>query len=331
LRTNGNSVGILGMGINLPEKVLNNYDLEKMVDTSNEWITKRTGMWERRILSNDTPSYMMGVGAAKNAIENSGLTPEDIDLVIVTTEAPDYLSPSTSCLIQRHLGATRAAAFDLNAACSGIMYGMTVAKQFISSGYYKYILLVACEGLSRIVDWKDRNTAVLFGDGAGAIVLGPVEHNYGIISTHIGSDGGLGHNITIPCCYISEDDLSKRENENKRVIWMDGKEVFRFAVKVMASATEKVLIDSGLSLDDIKLIVPHQANIRIIEGAAKRLDLPMEKVFVNIHKYGNISSASIPVALKEAASSGLIVKDDYIVLVGFGGGLTWGSVLIKWS
>lgn len=329
--TNGKAVGILGLGSNLPEKILNNYDLEKMVDTNDEWITKRTGISERRILEEDIPAYTMGVAAAKQAIKNAGILPEDIDLIIATTEAPDYLSPTTSCLIQRHIGATKAAAFDLNAACSGIMYSISVAKQFISTGYYKYILLVGCEGLSRVVDWKDRNTAILFGDGAGAMVLGEVEDGYGVITTDIGSSGDLGHNITIPCCYINDDDLSKRHNENKRVLWMDGSEVFKFAVKIMTSSTEKVLLDVGLSLDDVKLIIPHQANIRIVEGAAKRLNISKDKIFVNLHKYGNISSASIPVALQEAFDSGLISKGDYIVMVGFGGGLTWGSALIKWN
>jgi len=327
---NGKAVGILGLGSDVPGKVLTNYDLEKIVETSDEWIKKRTGISERRILDEKTPAYVLGVNAAKEAIRNAGLTPEDIDLIIVTTEAPDYLTPATSCIIQKYLGATKAAAFDLNAACTGAMYGMTVAKQFITTGYYKYILIVACEGLSRVVDWEDRNTAVLFGDGAGAAVLGPVENGYGIMATYLGSDGSLGHNITIPCCYINEDEISKRKHENKRVLWMDGGEVFKFAVRVMVTATETLLEDSGISLNDVKLIIPHQANIRIIEGALKRLDYPIEKVFINLHKYGNISSASIPVALHEAYKGGLIDKGDYIILVGFGGGLTWGSMLIKW-
>lgn len=330
MEINSKAVGILGLGSYVPGKVLSNYDLEKIVETSDEWIIKRTGISERRILDEKMPAYILGVNAANEAIKNAGLTSEDIDLIIVTTEAPDYLSPTTSCIIQKHIGASKAATFDLNAACTGAMYGMTVAKQFIATGYYKYVLIVACEGLSKLVDWKDRNTAVLFGDGAGAVVLGPVEDGYGIMSTYLGSDGNLGHNITIPCCYINEDDILKRKHENKRVIWMDGGEVFKFAVRIMASATEVILENSGITLNDVKLIVPHQANIRIIEGATKRLNYPIEKVFINLHKYGNISSASIPVALDEAYKGGLISKGDYIILVGFGGGLTWGSMLIRW-
>jgi 3-oxoacyl-[acyl-carrier-protein] synthase III len=329
MQTNG--VGILGMGSYFPEKVLSNFDLEKVVETSDEWIVKRTGMSERRILDKSIPSNEMGVKAAQGAIEDAGITAEDIDLIIVTTEAPDYLTPSMSCLIQSKIGATKAAAFDLNAACSGFVYGLTVAQQFIRTGYYKYILLVGCEALSRVVDWKDRNTCVLFGDGAGAAVVGPVEDGYGVLSTHIGANGSMGHNITLPCCHFNETDAEKRIHDQKQVIWMDGSEVFKFAVRIMNIATNKALESAGLTIDDIDLIVPHQANIRIVEGAAKKLGVSPEKVFVNLQKYGNISSASIPVALNEAYKEGKIKKGDNIVLVGFGGGLTWASTVIKWS
>lgn len=325
-----NSVGIIGIASCLPNKVLSNSDLEKMVDTSDEWITKRTGIFERRILEKDRPAYELGVEAARKAIDNAGITPKDIGLIIVATETPDYLAPSTACIIQNKLGAVGAAAFDLNAACSGFIYGITVAKQFIETGYNRYVLVVACEGLTKVVDWEDRNTCVLFGDGAGAVVLGPVEEGYGIIAANLGADGSLGHNITIPCCHLDQSEIEKRKHENKRVIWMDGSEVFKFAVRVMAEATEKVVNDAGFSLNDVKLVVPHQANIRIIDGATKRLDIPEDKVYKNVHKYGNISSASIPVALDEAINFRLISKGDYLVLVGFGGGLTWGSVLMRW-
>lgn len=323
-------VGVLGTGSCLPEKVLTNFDLEKMVDTSDEWIIKRTGISERRIQEKGEPTYKLGIVAAKNALENSGISAEDLDLIIVTTETPDYLTPSMACIIQREIGAFNAAAFDLNAACSGFVYGMTVAQQFIKSGYYKYVLLVGCEGLSKITDWEDRNTCVLLADGSGAAVLGSVEKGYGILSTYLGSDGTLGQNITIPCCYISEDDKEKRIHENKRVIWMDGGEVFKFAVKIMEQATNKALEKCGLDIEQIKLIVPHQANIRIIEGAAKRLGISLDKVFVNLEKYGNISSASIPVGLDEAYKNKLLKKGDYFLLVGFGGGLTWGASVVRW-
>lgn len=331
MRIEKGGVGIIGMGSFLPDKVLTNSDLEKMVNTSDEWIKKRTGISERRTLEEGQPAHMMGVKAAEKALKDAGIKASEIDLIIVTTEAPDYLTPSMSCLIQRNIGAKNAAAFDLNAACSGLVYGMTVAQQFISSGYYKYILLIGCEGLSRILDWKDRNTCVLLGDGAGAFVLGPVDEGYGILSSVLGADGNLGHNITIPCCYMSEEDLKKRPNENKRVMWMDGGEVFKFAVRVMAQATAEVINDANISIEDITLIVPHQANIRIIEGAAKRLNVGKEKVMSNVDKYGNISSASIPVALDEAVKGGKVKKGDYIVLVGFGGGLTWASTLLRWN
>ncbi|NSW91062.1 MAG: ketoacyl-ACP synthase III [Firmicutes bacterium] len=324
------AAGILGTGKSIPEKVLTNFDLEKMVDTSDEWITKRTGISERRILDKDKPLHQLGIEASKEALEDSGIKPEELDLIIVATDTPDYLSPSMSCLIQRGISAINAAAFDLNAACTGFVYSLAVADQFIRTGYYKYILIVCCEGLSRVVDWKDRSTCVLFGDASGAVVVGPTDKGSGILNTYIGADGNLGHNITIPCCYISEEDAAKRPRENKMTIWMDGSEVFKFAVRIMAQATEKVVEDSGLSINDIKLIIPHQANIRIIDGALKRLGIAEDKIYANVHKYGNTSSASIPVALNEAVREGRISRGDNIVLVGFGGGLTWASALIKW-
>ena len=331
LNNNEFSVGILGVGSSLPEKVLTNSELEKLVDTSDEWIIKRTGISERRILDKDTPAYELGVDAAEKAIKDAGITAEDLDLIILATETPDYLTPSISCIIQNRIGAKNAAAFDINAACSGFVYGMTVASQFINTGYYKNILVIGCEGLSKVVDWEDRNTCVLFGDGAGAAVIGRVEKGYGIISTHIGADGSMGHNITIPCFHISEKDLEVRVHENKDVVWMDGGEVFKFAVKAMASATERVLEDASLTAEDIKFIFPHQANTRIIDGAIKRLGMSADKVHPIIHKYGNISSASIPVTLDEALKSGKINKGDNIVMVGFGGGLTWASAVVKWA
>lgn len=325
------SYGILGIGSCLPEKVLTNHDWEKMVDTSDEWIIKRTGISERRVLAENEPAYEIGIKAAKMAIEDAGLTAEDIDLIIVASVTPDYLTPSMSCLIQKGIGASKAAAFDINAACSGFIYGMTVAGQFIQTGFYKHVLVIGCESLSRAVDWKDRNTCVLFGDGAGAAVLGSVEEGYGVLNSCIGAIGEMGHNITIPCFYSTEEDVAKRKGENKKALWMDGSEVFKFAVKIMESASRRVLDEIGMSLDEVKLIVPHQANIRILEGATKRLEIKSDKVYSNLQKTGNISSASIPVALNEAYREGIITKGDNLVIVGFGGGLTWGSAVIKWS
>jgi 3-oxoacyl-[acyl-carrier-protein] synthase-3 len=323
--------GILGVGSSMPEKIMTNFDLEKMVNTSDEWITKRTGISERRILERDSPAYPIGVKAAEEALQTSGIKAEELDLIIFTTSTPDYLSPAVACIIQKNIGAHNAAAFDLNAACTGFVYAITTAKQFIEAGTYKYILVVSCEGLSKVLDWEDRNSCVLFGDGAGAVVLGPVEKDYGIITTYLGSDGNMGHNITIPCCYISSEDLEKRMHENKRVVWMDGSEVFKFAIKAMVDSTEKVIEDAGFALDDIKMIIPHQANIRIIESAAKRLGIKTSKIFTNVHKYGNVSSASVPVALDEVVKGNMLKKGDYLVVVAFGGGLTWGSALIRWA
>lgn len=325
------SCGILGLGSSLPQKVLTNFDLEKMVNTTNEWIIKRTGISERRILKEDEPAHQLAINAGKKAVDNAGITPEQLDLIIVATEAPDYYTPSMSCIVHKALKATNAAAFDLNSACSGFIYGLTVASQFIQTGYYKHILLIGCEGLSKIVDWEDRNTCVLFGDGAGAAVLGRTESGYGVLSTHIGADGELGKHITAPSTYLSPEDLEIRKGKNKRVLMMDGAEVFKFAVRVMERGTRKVLEDSKMLLDDVKLIIPHQANLRILDGAAKRLGISKDKVFSNLHKYGNISSASIPVGLEEAYKDNMFSKGDNLVLVSFGGGLTWASALIKWN
>lgn len=303
-----------------------------MVETTDEWIIKRTGISERRILNEDQPVYTLAVEAAKRALEDSGLSAEDIDLIIVSTSTPDYLTPSTSCIVQKGINASNAAAFDLGAACSGFLYGLTVAKQFIETGYYRHVLLVSSEGMSKVVDWTDRSTCVLFGDGAGAVVLGKVEDGYGILSTYLGADGVSGNSITIPCLYMPEQDVERRVNyQNKKTIWQDGQEVFKFAVKVMPMATEKVIENTGITLGDIKYIIPHQANVRIIEGAAKRLGIEMDRVYTTIRKFGNISSASIPIAMTDAYAEKCLNKGDYLVLVGFGGGLTWASALLKWS
>jgi len=328
---NNFGVGIKGLGVALPERILTNKDLENMVDTSDEWIVKRTGISERRILEKDQPLHSLGIRAALEAIDDAGLTVEDIDLIIVATVTPDYHTPSMACIIQEGIGAKNIPAFDINAACSGFVYGLTVAKQFIQTGYYNNILLLGCEGLSKVVDWTDRNTCVLFGDAAGAAVIGKVEEGYGVVSTYIGSDGSMGRNITIPDCYVSEEDLLIRSEGKERTIRMDGSTVMKFAVRVMASATEYVLDKAKLNIKEIDMIFPHQANIRIIEGAAKRMGIPEEKIYVNVNKYGNVSSASIPVALYEAYKDGKIYKGNNLVLVGFGGGLTWAAAAIKWS
>lgn len=320
---------VIGTGSALPEKRLTNKHLESMVETSDEWIIKRTGIKERRILEDDVPLSVLAAEASRKAIADAGLTPMDIDLIIATTITPDYLSPSLACCVQKEIEAKNAAAFDMNAACTGFVYALQVAQGLITSGTYNHILIIAAEALSRVTDFTDRNTCVLFGDGAGAVVLGKAEE--GIASVILGAMGESGSVLTIPCCYFSPEDAEKRNEGKKQVIWMDGSEVFTFASKIMCEASLKVLENSGLTVNDISYIFPHQANIRILQNAAKRLDVPMDKVYTNLENTGNISSASIPVCLDEASRKNLLKKGDKIVMVAFGGGLTYGAALLTWS
>lgn len=324
-------IGILGIGAHLPERVLSNADLEKMVDTSNEWIVQRTGISERRILEHDIPAYEMGVHSSQQALKNAGVHPDEVDLIIATTFAPDYFSPATASNIQREIGAKNAAAFDLNAACTGFVYGISVGQQFIASGMYEKVLVVSVEANSRVIDWSDRGTCILFGDGSGAVLLGKVEKGSGILETKLYSDGEGAEFIKVPATYNANPDASNTEGKNTQVIQLDGSEVMKFAVRSMVSSIESILEKAGISSQDLNLLVPHQANIRIIEGAIKRLEIPKEKVFMNIHKYGNMSSASIPIALFEAYRENRLKKDDLVAIVGFGGGLTWGASLLRWS
>lgn len=326
------NVGILGTGSYIPKKVLTNFDLEKMVDTTNDWIIKRTGINERRLLDESQPAYEMGVEAAKRALQDSCLEASQIDLIIVSTNSPDYLSPATAAIIQGKIGAVNAAAFDINAACSGFVYAAVTAEQFIKSGYYKYVLVISVEALSKITDWEHRNTCVLFGDAAGAAVFGKTSESEGLLSSWLGADGTMANVITIPCCFANKEDIENRESGKRQVIRMDGSEVFKFAVRIMTEATMHVIKKASLTIKDIDLIIPHQANLRIIEGAAKRIGISEDKVFsANIKKYGNTSSSTIPLALDELSRGGEIVKGNNIVLVGFGGGLTWSAALLKWN
>lgn len=321
---------LTGIGMNVPKKILNNHDLEKMVDTSDEWIIQRTGMKERRILEDNEPAFNMGIKAAKEALADSGIDPVEIGLIIANSTTPDYLNPSLASIIQKEIGAVNSAAFDMNAACSGIPYCIVIAQQFIKTGMYKHVLLVACEALTKAVDWRDRNTCVLFGDAAGAIILSRSEEE-NILASDIGCDGKLGRAITMPCFYSTQEDRDIRKNGRLQTLWMDGGEVFKFAVTKLAVSTKKILKEVDLDIDQIKLIVPHQANKRIIEGAKKRLKTDIDKFYINLEKYGNTSSATIPVALYEAYKEGKLKKGDLVVLVGFGAGLTWGSILLKWN
>ncbi len=319
---------IIGGGYYVPDNVLTNADLEKMVDTSDEWIVRRTGIHERRIADKDIYTSDMALIAAQRALEKTNTDPLDIELILVATCTPDMYTPNVSCMLQAALGAKNAAAMDISSACTGFISALTVASQFVETGYYKKILVVGSENLSRMTDYKDRNTCILFGDGAGAFVIGASEED-GVLATEVGADGEGGKNLTSLAFRDDENELAKRISKNKRTLWMDGSEVLKFAVRMMAKATNAVLEKAGLTIDDIDMIVPHQANIRIIDGAVKRLGIDKSKVFVNIEKYGNMSSACIPIALCEAINEGKIKKGDTVVLVGFGGGLTWGAAVIR--
>lgn len=323
--------GILGTGSCLPQRKLTNAELEDIVETSDEWIVKRTGIRERRIIDNEMPLAKLAVRAAENAIHDAGIPREEIELIIGATLTPDYLCPTLACSVQKELGLKGVPAFDMNAACTGFVYALNTAQQYIENGAYKYILIVAAEALSRVTDYQDRKTCVLFGDGAGAAVVGRVEDGTGIMGYVTGAHGELGHNLTIPCLYSTEEDLAKRNEGKKQVVWMDGSEVFTFAARIMAEATLRVVTDARLSVGDLDYIFPHQANARIIQNAVKRMRYPIEKVYSNLERTGNISAASIPVCLDEASKAGMLKKGDRIVLVAFGGGLTYGALLLCWS
>lgn len=323
-------VGIIGTGSYLPKKILTNFDIAKMVDTNDEWIVSRTGIKERRIASKEEASSDLAYEAAIAALDNAKISANQLDLIIVSTITPDYLMPSTASILQDRLGANKAAAFDLSAACTGFLYGITTAAQFIKTGLYKYVLVIGVDTLSKITDWTDRNTCVLFGDGAGAAILGQVEDGYGFLSYDLGSDGS-GGDLLIQKAGGSRTPATKDTVESKlHFMQMNGPEVFKFAARIMEQSSNSVIKKAGLNKEDINYLIPHQANIRIINYAKDKLHLNEEKVIINVDKYGNTSSASIPIALDEANKSDLFHKGDNILLVGFGGGLTWGSTLIKW-
>ncbi len=320
---------IRGVGHYTPEKVLTNYDLEKMVDTSDEWITTRTGIKERRIAADNETSSTMGAEAAKIAVKNAGITAEDIDLIITNTITPDMPFPNTSALIQTIIGAKNAGVFDIEAACTGFIYGLAIANQFIKTGEYKNILLISSETLSRITDWEDRNTCVLFGDGAGAVVVSRSEDDSEIIGTFLGGDGSYKELLYMPGGGSLHPATEESVKNKLHFIKMKGNETFKVAVTKMAESAEIILKKEGISADKIKLVIPHQANMRIMSAVVKRLGLPQEKLYSNIHKYGNTSAATIPIALSEAVQEGKIQKGDMILFVAFGGGFTWGAAVLK--
>ncbi len=322
-------IGILGVGKYLPKKVLTNHDLEKMVDTSDEWITTRTGVKERRIVSKTEAASDLAIKASEEALKNAGLTAEDIDLIIVATVTPDTQFPSTACFVQRSLQAKNAVCFDVSAACSGFIYAIVIAQQFVARGTYKNALVIGTEVMSSVTDWEDRNTCVLFGDGAGAVVMGEVKSG-GILSTYLGSDGTFTDMLMIPGGGSRNPADHKTIDSRLHYIKMRGNELFKVAVKTMADAASEALKKAGLNCDDVDCFIPHQANARIIQAVAKRISLAEEKVFLNIEKYGNMSSASLAIALCEAVEVGRIKKGDIIVLDAFGAGLVWGACVIKW-
>jgi len=323
------NVGIIGLGIYVPEKKLTNQDLEKMVDTSDEWITTRTGIKERRIADKSQAASDLAINAAKDALAQAKLDPKDLDLIIVATVTPDTQFPSTACWVQKALGAKKAASFDISAACAGYIYGITIAQQFIANGVYKNALVIGTEVLSRITDWTDRSTCVLFGDGSGACVLAPVQEN-GILSTYLASNGELGDLLLLPAGGSRNPATHQTVDEKMHTIKMRGNELFKHAVKLLGEATKIALEKVGLSWNDIDCVIPHQANIRILLAMAKRIGVPEDKIYMNIARYGNMSSASTATALTEAYRDGKIKKGDIVVLVAFGGGLVWGSIVIKW-
>ena len=322
---------ILGTGSYLPEKILTNADLTKIVDTSDEWITTRTGIKERHVAAENQTTSDLAVEAARRALDASGLKPADLDLILVATISPDTPTPSTACYVQAKLGAPQSAAFDLSAACSGFVYGLSVAKAFVESDQAKYVLVVGAEKLTAFVDWSDRATCVLFGDGAGAAVVGPCLNGRGeILSVHLSADGTQAELLRIPGggsrCPTSAQSLANKQQYLK----MAGKEVYKIAVKVMTDACQNALRRAGITLDQTALLIPHQANLRIIEAVRDRLDLPEEKVFVNIDRVGNTSAASVAIALDEAVRTNRLKPGDPVMLVAFGAGLTLAASVIRW-
>ncbi|SFR01175.1 3-oxoacyl-[acyl-carrier-protein] synthase-3 [Desulfoscipio geothermicus DSM 3669] len=322
--------GIVGVGTYAPERVLTNADIQQIVDTSDEWIRTRTGILERRLASADEATSDLALTASRRALDDAGVRPEELDLVIAATNTPDMLFPATACLLQDRLGAANAGAFDLLAGCTGFIYGVAVGAQFIAAGTARTVLVAGAETLSRILNWRDRNTCVLFGDAAGSVVLRRVPGDRGILATALGSDGSGGHLLQLPAGGSRQPATAETVERNLHCLTMNGREVFKFAVRAMEDGANEVLRRAGMTGADVDFLIPHQANIRIIEHAAKKMKLPMERVAVNVDRYGNTSTASIPLALEESLHSGKIKDGDNVVMVGFGAGLTWAGLLIKW-
>lgn len=324
------TVSIIGTGSYVPEKILTNADLSRIVDTSDEWITTRTGIKERRMAAKGEDTSDMATKAALKAMEQAKISPKDIDMILVATATPDMLFPATACFVQKKIGAINAACLDISAACAGFLFGLEIAQQFITSHTHDTVLVIGADKLTSITNWTDRNTCVLFGDGAGAAILRHRGSAHGVISTHIGSDGRFTDILFMPGggsrCPITKENA----HMNLATIHMIGKDVYKQAITAMLSAAKKALEQAGLSIDDIACVIPHQANLRIIEAIADRLKIPIEKFYVNLDKYGNTSAAAVAIALDEANRSGRIKAGDYILMIVFGGGLTWASTVIEW-
>lgn len=325
------SVSIIGTGSYVPEKILTNAALSTMVDTTDEWITTRTGIKERRIAAKDEHTSDMATKAALAAIEQAQIDPSEIELILVATATPDMYFPATACLVQQKIGALKAACLDVSAACAGFLVAVEIAQQFITSHTYDTVLVIGAEKLSSITNWTDRNTCVLFGDGAGAAILRHRGNGaHGVISTHIGSDGQYADILFMPGGGCRTPITRENAHQNLQTIHMSGKEVYKQAITAMLRASKKALDQAGLTIDDIACVIPHQANVRIIEAIADRLKIPLEKFYVNLDRYGNTSAAAVAIALDEANRSGRIKAGDYVLMVVFGGGLTWASTVIEW-
>lgn len=322
---------ITGWGKSLPQRVLTNHDLEQMVDTSDEWIVTRTGIRERHIAGEGETTSSMSVDACQKALERAGVSPEEVDLIIVATSSPDYFCPPVSSMVQDRLGATRAGAFTLVAGCTGFVYGLVTANQFIETGLYEKVLVVGVETLSAAIDWTDRNTCVLFGDGGAAVLVEASDQPTGLLSCELGSQGKDWDALIAPAYGTVKPFCEETLRNREQYLRMDGKRVFKFATRKMTDAVISVVQDSGLTWDDINLVIPHQANARIIELAVRRLKIAPEKVMINVDRYGNTSAASIPLALCDALEEGRLQSGDHVVLVGFGAGLTWAAAVLHWQ
>ena len=325
------NAGIAGIGVCLPERVLTNDELAEMVDTNDAWIQERTGIRQRRIAAADQAASDLGIAAAREALSSAGVAPQEIDLIIVATATPDMQFPATACLIAEKLGLDATPAFDVAVGCTGFIYALTIGSQFIVNGFYRTVLVIGTEVLSKVTNWTDRETCILLADGAGAVVLRPVAAGQGILAMKLGADGAGGKELSLPAGGSRLPLTAEGLAANLNKLHMNGSEVFKFAMKMLPEVTGQALKLAGLTPADLALIIPHQANLRIIEAAARRMELPLEKFMVNLDRYGNTSSASIPIALHEALATGRVRPGDALALTGFGAGLTWGAVVLRWS